>query len=42
MQRILADRRQDGVKYIDLDDRKVFDPAPAIRLIKETLGEIGK
>ena len=38
----LADRRRDGVKYIDLDEHKVFDPTPAIRLLKETLGEIGK
>lgn len=38
----LADRRQDGVKYIDLDEQKAFDPTPAIQLIKETLGEIGK
>ena len=38
----LADRRQDGVKYIDLDEQKVFDPSPAIQLIKETLGEAGK
>jgi iron(III) transport system substrate-binding protein len=37
-----ADRRQDGVKYIDLDEQKVFDPTPAIQLIKETLGELGK
>ncbi len=37
-----ADRRQDGVKYIDLDEQKVFDPAPAIQLIKDTLGEMGK
>jgi len=37
-----ADRRQDGVKYIDLDEQRVFDPTPAIQLIKETLGEIGK
>lgn len=37
-----ADRRQDGVRYIDLDEQKVFDPGPAIQLIKETLGEIGK
>ena len=37
-----ADRRQDGVKYLDLDEQKVFDPTPAIQLIKETLGEIGK
>jgi iron(III) transport system substrate-binding protein len=37
-----ADRRQDGVKYIDLDEQKVFDPTPAIQLIKDTLGEIGK
>jgi len=37
-----ADRRQDGVKYIDLDEQKVFDPSPAIQLIKDTLGEIGK
>ncbi|HSQ12832.1 MAG TPA: hypothetical protein VLM90_07435, partial [Candidatus Deferrimicrobium sp.] len=37
-----VDRRQDGVKYIDLDEQKVFDPSPAIQLIKETLGEIGK
>lgn len=36
------DRRQDGVKYLDLDENKVFDPSPAIQLIKETLGEIGK
>ena len=35
-------RRQDGVKYIDLDEQKVFDPTPAIQLIKDTLGEIGK
>ena len=38
----LADRRQDGVKYLDLDEQKVFDPTPAIQLIKETLGEVGK
>jgi iron(III) transport system substrate-binding protein len=38
----LADRRQDGVKYIDLDEHKVFDPNPAIQLIKEILGETGK
>lgn len=38
----LADRRQDGVKYLDLDEQKVFDPTPAIQLIKETLGESGK
>ena len=38
----LADRRQDGVKYIDLDEQKVFDPSPAIQLIKEILGETGK
>jgi len=31
-----------GVKYIDLDEHKVFDPTPAIRLVKETLGGIGK
>jgi iron(III) transport system substrate-binding protein len=37
-----ADRRQEGVKYIDLDEHKVFDPTPAIQLIKDTLGEIGK
>ena len=37
-----ADRRQDGVKYIDLDEQKVFDPSPAIQLIKETLGDAGK
>ena len=38
----VADRRQDGVKYIDLDEQKVFDASPAIQLIKETLSEIGK
>jgi len=38
----MTDRRQDGVKYVDLDEQKVFDPTPAIQLIKETLGEIGK
>ena len=37
-----ADRRQDGVKYIDLDEQKIFDPTPAIQLIKEILGEAGK
>jgi iron(III) transport system substrate-binding protein len=37
-----ADHRQDSVKYIDLDEQKVFDPTPAIQLIKETLGELGK
>ena len=37
-----VDRRQDGVKYIDLDEQKVFDPSPAIQLVKDTLGEIGK
>jgi hypothetical protein len=30
------------IKYIDLDEQKVFDPTPAIQLIKETLGELGK
>jgi hypothetical protein len=28
----LADRRQDGVKYIDLDDQKVSDPNPPARV----------
>lgn len=37
-----ADRRQDTVRYIDLDEQKVFDASPAIQLIKETLGEAGK
>jgi iron(III) transport system substrate-binding protein len=37
-----ADRRQDGVRYIDLDEQKVFDPNPAIQLIKDSLGEAGK
>jgi iron(III) transport system substrate-binding protein len=37
-----ADRRQDGIKYIDLDEQKVFDATPAIQLIKDTLGELGK
>jgi iron(III) transport system substrate-binding protein len=36
------DRRQDSVKYIDLDEQKVFDTNPAIQLLKDTLGEIGK
>jgi len=38
----LAYRRQDEVKYIELDEHKVFDPTPAIQLDKEILGEIGK
>jgi iron(III) transport system substrate-binding protein len=38
----LPDRRQDGVKYLDLDDSKVSDPKPAIQLIKDLLSESGK
>ena len=38
----LADRRQDGVKYIDLDDQKVSDPNPPLEFIKDTLSESGK
>jgi ABC-type Fe3+ transport system substrate-binding protein len=38
----LADRRQDGVKYMDLDDQKVSDPNPPLQLIKDTLSESGK
>jgi iron(III) transport system substrate-binding protein len=38
----LSDRRQDGVKYMDLDDQKVSDPNPPLQLIKDTLSESGK
>ena len=38
----LPDRRQDGVKYLDLDDSKVADPNPAIQLVKDLLSESGK
>ena len=38
----LTDRRQDGVKYLDLDDQKFADPNPPIQIIKDTLAEIGK
>jgi len=38
----LSDRRQDGVKYMDLDDQKVSDPNPPLQLIKDTLADIGK
>jgi ABC-type Fe3+ transport system substrate-binding protein len=38
----LPDRRQDGVKYLDLDDSKVADPKPAIQLVKDLLSESGK
>ena len=38
----LTDRRQEGVKYMDLDDQKVSDPNPPLQLIKDTLSETGK
>jgi iron(III) transport system substrate-binding protein len=38
----LSDRRQNGVKYMDLDDQKVSDPNPPLQLIKDTLADIGK
>jgi iron(III) transport system substrate-binding protein len=38
----LPDRRQEGIRYIDLDEQKVFDAGPAVQLVKETLAEIGK
>ena len=38
----LSDRRQEGVKYMDLDDQKVADPNPPLQLIKDTLADIGK
>jgi iron(III) transport system substrate-binding protein len=38
----LTDRRQDGVKYLDLDDPKVSDPNPPLQLIKDTLAELGR
>ena len=38
----LSDRRQESVKYLDLDDQKVSDPNPPLQLIKNTLSESGK
>jgi len=38
----LADRRQDGVKYMDLDDSNVSDAKPAIQLVKDLLAATGK
>jgi iron(III) transport system substrate-binding protein len=38
----LSDRRQEGVTYMDLDNQKVSDPNPPLRLIKDTLSESGK
>jgi iron(III) transport system substrate-binding protein len=35
----IADRRAEGVRYIDVDDQDFLDPAPALQVIKETLGE---
>ena len=38
----LTDRRQDGVRYMDLDDQKASNPNPPVQLIKDALAEIGK
>jgi iron(III) transport system substrate-binding protein len=35
----VADRRVEGVRYIDVDDQDFLDPAPALQVIKETLGD---
>ena len=37
-----ADRRAEGVRYIDVDDANFQDPAPALQVIKETLAESKK
>lgn len=38
----IVDRRVEGVRYLDVDDREFLDPAPALQVIKETLAERGK
>ena len=35
----LADRRQNGVNYMDLDEQKLSDPNPPLQLIKDSLAE---
>jgi len=35
----LADRRVEGVRYLDVDDQEFLDPTPALQVVKETLAE---
>jgi len=35
----VADRRVEGVRYLDVDEQDFLDPAPALQVIKETLAE---
>jgi iron(III) transport system substrate-binding protein len=35
----VADRRAEGVRYLDVDEQDYLDPAPALQVIKETLAE---
>jgi iron(III) transport system substrate-binding protein len=37
-----ADRRQEGIKYLDLDDQEYLDVNPPVQLLKELLSETGK
>ena len=38
----IADRRQDGIKYIDLDEPEYLDANPPVQLLKEILSENAK
>lgn len=35
----LADRRAEGIRYLDVDEQDFLDPAPALQVIKDTLAE---